>query len=109
MAKEKSPGEDGLPKEFYHKFQDILIPELCELYNNIVLSGKQPISQKNAVIKLLYKKGDHRKLKNWRPVSLLNVDYKILSKIMANRLKLVLENIIPSEQKCGIPNRKMIE
>ena len=109
MANEKSPGEDGLPKEFYQKFKTILIPELCEIYNNIILSGKQPSSQKNAIIKLIYKKDDHRKLKNWRPVSLLNVDYKILSKIMANRLRHTLENIIPQEQKCGIPNRKMIE
>ena len=109
MANEKSPGDDGLPKEFYQKFKDILIPELCEIYNNIILSGKQPESPKNAIIKLIFKKGDHRKLKNWRPVSLLNVDYKILSKIMANRLRHKLESIIPKEQKCGIPNRKMIE
>ena len=46
MAKEKRPGEDGLPKAFDPKFKHILIPELCELYNNIVLSGKQPLSQK---------------------------------------------------------------
>ena len=73
MVKEKCPGEDGLPKEFYHKFQDMLI---LELYNNIVLSGKRPISQKSAIIKRLCKKGDHRRIRNWRPVSLLNVDYK---------------------------------
>ena len=109
MASEKSPGDDGLPKEFYQKFKDILIPELCEIYNNIILSGKQPESPKNAIIKLIFKKGDHRKLKNWRPVSLLNVDYKILSKIMASRLRHKLENIIHKEQKCGIPNRKMIK
>ena len=78
MANEKSPGDDGLPKEFYQKFKDILIPELCEIYNNIILSGKQPESPKIGIIKLIFKKGDHRKLKNWRPVSLLNVDYKIL-------------------------------
>ena len=109
MANEKSPGEDGLPKEFYEKIKNIRIPELCEIYNNIILSAKQPLSQKNAIIKLIYKKDDQRKLKNWRPVSLLNIDYKIFSKIMAIRLRHTLENIIPQEQNCGIPNRKMME
>ena len=64
-------------------------------------------NQKNALIKLLFKKGDHRELKNWRPVSLLNTDYKILSKILTNRTANVLPMIVPEEQKCGIKGRKM--
>ena len=71
--------------------------------------ANNPSLKKNALLKLIYKKGDHRCLKNWRPVSLLNVDYKVLSKIIANRLTTQLEKIIPTEQKCGMPNWKMIE
>ena len=56
---------------------------------------------------MLYKKGDHRDLKNWRPVSLLNVDYKILAKILTNRLSNFLHKIVPEEQKCGVKGRKM--
>ena len=46
MKSEKSPGNDGLTKEFYHHFFDLLKDELCELYNNIKLSKTQPTSQK---------------------------------------------------------------
>ena len=63
--------------------------------------------KKNALVKLLFKKGDHRELKNWRPVSLLNTDYKILSKILTNRISTVLSMIVPEEQKYGINGRKM--
>ena len=59
------------------------------------------------MVKLLFKQGDHRELKNWRPVSLLNTDYKILSKILTNRISTVLPTIVPEEQKCGINGRKM--
>ena len=107
MKNEKSPGEDGLPREFYHKYFHLLKEEMSELFNNIKLDKQQPESQKNALIKLLYKKGDHRNLKNWRPVSLLNVDYKILTKILTNRLSNFLHKIVPEEQKCGVKGRKM--
>ena len=68
-----------------------------------------PDSHKNAAVKLLFKKGDHRSLKNWRPISLLNTDYKILSKILTNRISNVLDKIVPIEQKCGIKGCKMTD
>ena len=78
---------------------DPLKSELCELFNNMKLSNSTPDSMKNAIVKLLFKKGDHRQLKNWRPVSLLNVDYKILSKVLTNRLSNYIGKIVPNEQK----------
>ena len=60
---EKSPGEDGLPREFYHKYVHLLKDEMSELFNNIKLDKQQPESQKNAFIKLLYKKGTIETLK----------------------------------------------
>ena len=62
---------------------------------------------KEATIKLLYKKNDHKNLKNWRPISLLNNDYKILSKIIVNRLSPLLQNYILPQQNAGIPGRKI--
>ena len=109
MKNEKSPGDDGIPKEFYHKFFHLLKDELTELYNNIKFEKIMPDSHKNATVKLLFKKGDHRSLKNWRPISLLNTDYKILSKILTNRISNVLDKIVPIEQKCGIKGRKMTD
>ena len=98
----KSPGEDGLTKEFYITFLDIFKSELCELFNNMKLVNSEPISMKNAIVKLLYKKGDHRYLKHLHPVSLLNVDYKILSKVLTNRITKFTDKIVPMEQKCGV-------
>ena len=109
MKNNKSPGEDGISKEFYIVFKDILIEDICEMLNNILFKREMPKSLRNAIITLLYKKNDHRMLKNWRPVSLLNTDYKILSKILANRLREVISKILPTSQKCGAPNRQMSE
>ena len=99
---EKSPGDDGLPAEFYKKYLKLLTPFLLPLYNNALFFGSTPDSFKRAVVKLPYKKGDAKDLKNWRPISLLNVDYKILSKISNNRLKPFLSKIVPLEQKCRV-------
>ena len=57
-----------------------------------------------AIIILLPKNNEKELLKNWRPVSLLCVDYKILTKIISNRLKTTLDQAISKEQTCGIPN-----
>ena len=99
MNNEKSPGEDGLTKEFYHTSLYLLSAELSELFNNIKLSHSTPKSWKNAIVKLLFKKNDYRKLKNWRPISLLNVDYKIMSKTLSNRLDNYMDKLVPQEQK----------
>ena len=107
MKNNKSPGEDGLSKEFYLEFENHLIEEMSELLNMIILEGKLPESQRNAIVTLLFKKNDHRELKNWRPVSLLNVDYKILSKILTNRLRKIIHKLVPESQKCGTPGRNM--
>ena len=109
MNNDKSPGEDGLTKEFYEKFLNLLLPILNEVLNFTLKENIQPKSHKNALIKLLFKKGNSKLLKNWRPISLLNTDYKILSKILSNRLTAYMQEIVPTEQKCGVKNRQMTE
>ena len=64
------------------------------------------ISQRQIVIKLIEKKDrDKRYIKNWRPISLLNVDTKILSKAFSNKLKTVLPTLISSQQTAYVKNR----
>ena len=61
-----------------------------------------------ALIRLIYKnRGNRHELKNWRPISLLNVDYKILSKVITNRLKRIMPFIIGEEQTCGVASRNI--
>ena len=69
-------------------------------------NGELSASQRQAIIRLIEKKDtDKTKIANWRPISLLNVDLKILSKTLANRLKLVLDKIIMSNQTAYVKDR----
>ena len=70
----KTPGSDGLPQEFYAKFWDLLGPHLLRVYNFSLEAGSFSKSMQKSVTRLLYKIGDCKSLKNWRPISLLNVD-----------------------------------
>lgn len=68
--------------------------------------GRLTESQGKGIVNLIYKeKGQKTDLGNWRPISLLCVDYKILAKILANRLKKTLERIINRYQSGGFSNR----
>ena len=88
MSSNKTPGNNGLTKEFYVAFFEILGPKLLTSLNYAFSVGELPTSQRQAVITLIEKSGrDKRLIKNWRPVSLLNVDAKIISKILADRVK----------------------
>jgi len=105
MNKQKSPGSDGLTVEFYLHFWTNIGDILLEIYNEINKDNEMARSMKHGLITLIYKKGDKRKLKNYRPISLLNTDYKILSRIMSNRLKKVLPDIISQDQTSCIVGR----
>ncbi|CAM2117103.1 unnamed protein product [Caretta caretta] len=86
MPTNKSPGMDGLTMEFYRAFWDILGPDLVTVWAESLQSGVLPLSCRRAVLALLPKKEDLRDLRNWRPVSLLSTDYKIVAKAITLRL-----------------------
>ena len=99
MSSGKSPGNDGLTIEFYKFFwldiKDLFYDSDC--YSRRV--GELSTSQKQAIIKLLEKRDkDKRFIENWRPISLLNVDTKIISKSLASRFLPVLPTIISPDQ-----------
>ena len=100
MKNNKTPGNDGLTKEFYETFWDELKTPLMESVNQAFHTEILSISQRQAIIKLIAK-NDHNKryIKNWRPISLLNVDTKILSKAISNKLKTALPTLFSSQQK----------
>ncbi|CAM2109008.1 unnamed protein product [Caretta caretta] len=86
MPTNKSPGMDGLTVEFYRTFWDILSPDLATVWAKSLQGGVLPLSCRRAVLALLPKKGDLRDLRNWRPISLLRTDYKIVVKAVWLRL-----------------------
>ena len=104
----KSPGLDGLPVEFYVKFWNIIKNELSEVLINITKGMVLGEKQRKAIITLIHKDGELSKLKNWRPISLICVDIKIVAKILAIRLSKVMSNIISENQYC-CPSRTIIE
>ena len=108
MASGKSPGLDGLPAEFYQRFWPVLGPDMVEVLNFSYASGRLSSSQRSGLITLLYKRGDRLEMKNWRPITLLCVDYKIAAKAIANRLLQVLPSIIHPDQSCGVRGRNPV-
>lgn len=106
MENNKAPGLDGLTKEFYIQMWQTIGQDLVEVYNNIYLSGHMPNSMTEGLVTLIYKeKGDIGQLKYWRPLSLMNVDYKGLTKVLAARVGPVMPKLVSDEQACGVPGR----
>ena len=99
MDSDKTPGTDGLPAEFYKVFWKNISPFLIPALNFALESGHLSVTQRRGVIKLIPKKdAEPYFIKNWRPITLLNTDYKIVAKTIANRIKLVLLSLINHDQ-----------
>ena len=105
MAKSKAPGLDSFPMEFYVKFWHVLGSDLVNVLNSCYVSGCLSLSQRRGVISLSFKKGDRLDPKNWRPISLLNVDYKRAARVIAGRLLKVIHLVVDKDQTCGVPCR----
>ena len=110
MSNNKSPGNDGVTKEFYKTFWEDLKKPMCASITKAFHRGELSHSQKQATIKLIEKKDRDKKLiKNWRPISLLNIDTKLISKVLAGRLKNVLPSLITSHQTAYVNGRFISE
>ena len=110
MASNKSPGTDGLPAEFYKVFLDYVKPFLLNALNCSFTNEHLSITQRRGLITLVPKKNKPANLlKNWRPITLLNCDYKIAAKSIANRIKKVLPKIINNDQTGFLKNRTIGE
>ena len=106
----KSPGNDGLRKEFYETFWEELKTPLISSFECTFIKDELSSSQKQAVIKLIEKLDrDKRFIKNWRAISLINVDTKIISKVLSGRIKEVLPSLISSNQTTYVDGRIISE
>ena len=111
MDNDKSPGNDGITKEFYRTFWDTVKELLCASIQQSFLAGELSTSQKQAIIKLIEEKDRDffnfflKFIKNWRPISLLNDDEKLISRVLASRLKSVISSIVSENQVAYVNNR----
>ena len=108
MASGKSPGVDGLSAEFYQRFWPLLSEDLIEVLNYSYTFGRLSPSQRSRLITLLHKRGDHLEMKNWRTITLLCADYKIVAKAIANRLLEVPPTVVRPDQSCGVRGRDSV-
>ncbi len=109
LSKNKSPGNDGINAEFYSFFW----PEISECFvasfNAGLHKGELSSSQRQAVITLIDKGKDRAFIENWRPISLLNVDYKIASKVIAQRIDDKIPKLIELTQTGFVKGRYMAD
>ena len=99
MKNDKSPGNNGLTKEFCETFWEEIKTPLSNSIRKSFLTEELSTSQKQAVIKLIEKKDRNKTfIKNWRPISLLNVESKLISKSLVNRLQDVMPNLLSENQ-----------
>ena len=108
LPNNKTPGEDSLSSEFYKIFWVDIKSILLNSYKYSYETGHLSITQKRGLLCLIPRKTTHYSKKNWRLLSLLNQDYKILAKLMAERIKLVLPYLIDQDQT-GLLKGRYIE
>ena len=105
----KSPGLDGLPYEVYLRMSHMFVPILTDMFKHWFAQGAITGSVTKGVITLLKKGGRHvwEGLDDYRPITLLNTELKILARVLANRLQLVISDLIGSEQTYAVKGRSI--
>ena len=108
MPRNKTPGSDGIPADFYKLFFIKMKWMLLKLFQQCYKNSRLHNSACMGVITLIPKKDrDLLLIKNWQPITLLCCDYKIISKVISSRVKLTLDNVINEQQKAFIQGRNI--
>lgn len=111
LPTKKSPGPDGLTAALYKKYKSEISEQLYQVIREAYMTNKLPPSFLNTHTVLIPKNDDAQKLrnvKNYRPIALSNVDYKVLMKVLARRLQNVITEIVGEHQTCAIKGRSIL-
>ena len=107
-AKNKSPGSDGIIAEFYVIFWDEIKEELTDMINYVMNRGQLTESQYQGIMVLIKKVRNAKRITQYRPITLLNSDYKIIARIIANRMSKIIGQVLNEAQAAGVPGRTII-
>lgn len=109
MPSSKAPGPDGFPAEFYRATWDIIKQDFIVAVQSVFMYGFMPRGVNATNLTLVPKHGDAKEIKDYRPISCCNILYKVVSKILANRLKVLLPELIEPNQCAFVKGRLLLE
>jgi hypothetical protein len=107
-ARHKSPGIDGISLEFYTVNYETIRTDLLQLLNHMFQAKHLSSTQKQGIIVCLPKHPNPYTINDYRPISLLPTDYKILARVIARRLKHILADQLQSNQFCGVTGNSIL-
>lgn len=107
LSRLKSPGDTGLTAEFFQAFPDSMELLRAAWLHSRNVTKRLPNCERRILVTLVPKKGDLADIRNYRPISLANIGYKIIAKVYANRLNKVLDKIVDVEQSGFVPGRNI--
>ena len=108
-AKNKAPESDSLGLEFYKTNWVMIKDDIGSMMNQMFTEGNVSTQQKYGVIVFLPKPSETTTPADFRPITLLNTDYKILASITANRLRPMMMELLQQSQYCGVPGNTIFE
>jgi hypothetical protein len=108
-GKNWAPGPDGICWEFYVQYWGIIYPELCEVLNQMFGQGMVIPKQTDGEMVCSPKCNGARRMEAFRPITLLNTDYKLLARIMAARLRSRVAEPLQTTQYCGVPGNMILD
>ena len=104
-----SPGPDGLPMDLWRKYRALFAPPLARLFSAIAAGGRLPTGFHTGNITMIFKAGDRTDPANYRPITLLNSDYRAYARVLASRLGPILSSVIDPHQTAFLPGRHIGE
>ena len=109
MEHNKAPGPDGFPAEFYQVFWNVIKEDLMALFSDFHREDLNLFSLNFGIITLILKVADATRIQQYRSICVLNVSFKIFTKVATNRLNHVAKTVVSPTQTAFMPGRNIME